>query len=320
MRYLITGAAGFIGSHFTRELVSGRFGAAASVTVLDRLTYAGNEENLDDIRADITFIKGDICDRALLDRIVPGHDVVVNFAAESHVDRSITSPHDFIMTNVVGVQVLFDACLAHGVSRIVHVGTDEVYGSIEDGSWSEASPLQPNSPYAASKAAAELLVRAYFCTYGLPVMSTRCSNTYGSHQFPEKAIPLFITNLLDGHPIPLYGDGRHVRDWIHVLDHCRAIAVVLEQGIPGRSYNISGGFELSNRELVTMILDAFNATWADVTEVPDRAGHDLRYSVDDSAIRQLGFAPHIPMSSGLPETIQWYAGNRAWWLPLKEHR
>ena len=238
MRYFVTGAAGFIGSHFVRELMSGAYGVdPTGVTVYDKLTYAGNLENLATVSADprFTFVHGDICDGDLLDEVLPGHDVVVNFAAETHVDRSIHGPQDFIITNVVGTQILLDACLRHGIPRTVHIGTDEVYGSIDEGSWDENEPLKPNSPYSAAKAAAEMLVRAYFVTYGLNVSSTRCSNNYGPYQFPEKVIPLFVTNLIDGGKVPLYGDGMNVRDWLHVDDHCRGIALVVEKGQPGES-------------------------------------------------------------------------------------
>ena len=320
MRYFVTGAAGFIGSHFVRELMSGAYGVAPTgVTVYDKLTYAGNLENLASVADDprFTFVKGDICDGPLLDEVLPGHDVVVNFAAETHVDRSIHGPQDFVVTNVVGTQTLLDACLRHGIPRTVHIGTDEVYGSIDEGSWDENEPLKPNSPYSAAKAAAELLVRAYFVTYGLNVSSTRCSNNYGPYQFPEKVIPLFVTNLIDGGKVPLYGDGMNVRDWLHVDDHCRGIAIVVEQGLPGESYNIGGGLELNNRELTERVLDAMGADWSSVQPVEDRKGHDRRYSVDDGKIRALGYAPQHRFEEGLAETVAWYRANEAWWRPLK---
>ena len=320
MRYFVTGAAGFIGSHFVRELMSGAYGVAPTgVTVYDKLTYAGNLENLASVADDprFTFVKGDICDGPLLDEVLPGHDVVVNFAAETHVDRSIHGPQDFVVTNVVGTQTLLDACLRHGIPRTVHIGTDEVYGSIDEGSWDENEPLKPNSPYSAAKAAAELLVRAYFVTYGLNVSSTRCSNNYGPYQFPEKVIPLFVTNLIDGGKVPLYGDGMNVRDWLHVDDHCRGIAIVVEQGLPGESYNIGGGLELNNRELTERVLDAMGADWSSVQPVEDRKGHDRRYSVDDGKIRTLGYAPQHRFEEGLAETVAWYRANEAWWRPLK---
>ena len=320
MRYFVTGAAGFIGSHFVRELMSGAYGVEPSgVTVYDKLTYAGNLENLAAVSSDprFTFVQGDICDGDLLDQVLPGHDVVVNFAAETHVDRSIHGPQDFVVTNVVGTQTLLDACLRHGIPRTVHIGTDEVYGSIDEGSWDEIEPLRPNSPYSAAKAAAELLVRAYYVTYGLNVSSTRCSNNYGPYQFPEKVIPLFVTNLIDGATVPLYGDGLNVRDWLHVDDHCRGIALVIEKGEPGESYNIGGGLELNNRELTERVLEAMGADWSMVQPVEDRKGHDRRYSVNDGRLRALGYAPQHRFEDGLAETVQWYRDNEAWWRPLK---
>jgi dTDP-glucose 4,6-dehydratase len=320
VRYFITGAAGFIGSHFVRQLMSGAYGVEPSgVTVYDKLTYAGNLANLEAVSGDprYTFVQGDICDGPLLDTVLPGHDVVVNFAAETHVDRSIHGPQDFVVTNVVGTQTLLDACLRHGIPRIVHIGTDEVYGSIDEGSWDENEPLRPNSPYSAAKAAAELLVRAYFVTYGLNVSSTRCSNNYGPYQFPEKVIPLFVTNLIDGGKVPLYGDGMNVRDWLHVDDHCRGIALVIEKGQPGESYNIGGGLELNNRELTERVLETMSADWSSVQPVEDRKGHDRRYSVNDSKLRALGYAPRHKFEDGLLETVNWYRDNEDWWRPLK---
>lgn len=320
MRYFVTGAAGFIGSHFVRELMSGAYGVEPTgVTVYDKLTYAGNLENLASVAGDprFTFVQGDICDGPLLDEVLPGHDVVVNFAAETHVDRSIHGPQDFVVTNVVGTQTLLDACLRHGIPRTVHIGTDEVYGSIDEGSWDENEPLKPNSPYSAAKAAAELLVRAYFVTYGLNVSSTRCSNNYGPYQFPEKVIPLFVTNLIDGGKVPLYGDGLNVRDWLHVDDHCRGIALVVEKGAPGESYNIGGGLELNNKELTERVLAAMGADWSSVLPVEDRKGHDRRYSVNDGKLRALGYAPQHRFEDGLAETVQWYQDNESWWRPLK---
>ena len=320
MRYFVTGAAGFIGSHFVRQVLSGAYGDQPThVTVYDKLTYAGNLENLAAVSSDprYSFVQGDICDGPLLDDVLPGHDVVVNFAAETHVDRSIHGPQDFVVTNVVGTQTLLDACLRHGIPRTVHIGTDEVYGSIDSGSWDEQQPLRPNSPYSAAKAAAELLVRAYHVTYGLNVSSTRCSNNYGPYQFPEKVIPLFVTNLIDGGTVPLYGDGLNVRDWLHVDDHCRGIALVIDKGEPGESYNIGGGLELTNRELTERVLAAMGADWSSVQPVEDRKGHDRRYSVDDSRLRALGYAPQHRFEDGLAETVQWYRDHEAWWRPLK---
>ena len=324
MRYLVTGGAGFIGSHYVRSLLTGALGVEVErVHVLDKLTYAGNLANLAEISGDsrYSFVQGDICDTELLEELIPGHDVVVNFAAESHVDRSIDGPDTFIRTNVLGTQAVLDACRRHDIPRVVHIGTDEVYGSIDVGSWTEDSPLLPNSPYAASKASAELLARAYHRTFGLPVSTTRCSNNYGPYQFPEKVIPLFVTNLIDERRVPLYGDGMNVRDWLHVDDHCRGIQLVVDRGDAGASYNIGGGEELSNRELTAVILQAMGRSWDDsVEQVPDRLGHDRRYSVDDSRLRALGYAPSKSFAQGIDETIQWYADNAAWWRPLMEAR
>ena len=321
MRYLVTGGAGFIGSHYVRSLLDGSLGVEVeSVRVLDKLTYAGNVDNLAAVAGDsrYAFTQGDICDGVMLDQVLPGHDVVVNFAAETHVDRSITGPQDFVVTNVVGTQTLLDACLRHAIPRVVHIGTDEVYGSIESGSWTEDSPLLPNSPYAASKAAAELLVRAYHRTYGMSVSSTRCSNNYGPYQFPEKVIPLFVTNLIDGLRVPLYGDGLNVRDWLHVDDHVRGIQVIVDRGEPGAAYNIGGGVELTNRQLTERILAHMGRDWdTSVDYVPDRLGHDRRYSVDDSRLRALGYAPVRDFDEAIDETIAWYRANPQWWRPLK---
>ena len=324
MRLLVTGAAGFIGSHYVRSLLQDKYPAfsGAQVTVLDKLTYAGNDANLRPVASSprYRFVRGDICDASLVDDLLPGHDVVVHFAAETHVDRSIDSPADFVMTNVVGTQVLLDAALRHGVQRFVHVSTDEVYGSIDEGSWTEASPLQPNSPYSAAKASSDLFARAYFRTHGLPVIVTRCSNNYGPYQFPEKVIPLFVTNLIDGLPVPLYGDGLNVRDWLHVDDHCRGIQVALERGEDGEVYNIGGGTELTNRALTQCILEAMGAEWDAVEMVEDRKGHDRRYSLDDSRLRGLGYESALDFERGLADTIAWYRSNDAWWRPLKKGR
>ncbi|MGW2689816.1 dTDP-glucose 4,6-dehydratase [Streptomyces sp. NPDC001414] len=315
MRVLVTGAAGFIGSAYVRELLTGTYPAwqDAQVTVLDLLTYAGNLANLDPVKGRFSFVHGDIGDIGLLDRVVPGHDVVVNFAAESHVDRSIAESADFVRTNVLGVDRLFDACLRAGVKRVVHVSTDEVYGSIATGSWDETAPLAPNSPYAAAKAASDLLARAYHVTHGLPVVITRCGNNYGPYQYPEKVIPLFVTRLLTGETVPLYGDGANVRDWIHVTDHCRGIQVAAEHGEPGEVYHIAGTRELSNIELTDRLLAACGAGWDQVDKVPDRLGHDRRYSLNDAKLRKLGYAPRIPFEQGLANTVRWYAEHAGWW-------
>jgi len=323
MKYLVTGAAGFIGSHYVRELLAGRLTgqSVSKVVVLDALTYAGNLENLSSCRSDsrYEFLQGDINNYSLVDEVMStGFNVIVNFAAESHVDRSIEGPAKFIETNILGAQTIFDAAQRHGVDRVVHIGTDEVYGSIADGSWTEESPLMPNSPYSASKASAELLVRAYARTYGLNISSTRCSNNYGPYQFPEKVIPLFVTNLIDGLQVPLYGEGKNVRDWLHVDDHIQGIQLVVEKGEAGESYNIGGGVELSNLELTERLLQSMNAGWEMVKRVEDRKGHDFRYSVDDSKIRQLGYEPSRTLDEALVETVEWYKSNEGWWRPLKK--
>lgn len=320
MRVFVAGGAGFIGSHYVRSLLKGELGVEPdAVTVFDKLTYAGNLRNLRPVKDDprLIFHRGDICSGEDLDVVLPGHDLVINFAAETHVDRSIVGPQEFVLTNVLGVQVLLDACLRHEIPRIVHIGTDEVYGSIEEGSWTEEDPLLPNSPYAAAKAGAELLVRAYHRTYGLNVSSTRCSNNYGPYQYPEKIIPLFVTNLLLGKKVPLYGDGLNIRDWLHVHDHCRAIQLVATKGLPGEAYNIRGGFELTNIELTHRILDLMGADESSIEYVEDRKGHDRRYSVDDSKLRQLGYTPTVDFQTGLSETVEWYKENESWWRPLR---
>lgn len=321
MNLLVTGAAGFIGSNFVNLITQGQLAGIDEVTVLDKLTYAGVKINLRESfkSKNFKFVHGDICDANLVFELVSKCDAIVNFAAESHVDRSITKSTDFVQTNIVGVQVLLDAVvMSKRKIRFVQVSTDEVYGSIETGSWTEESSVSPNSPYSASKASAELLSRAYFKTHNVDVLVTRCSNNYGPHHFPEKLIPLFITNLLEGKRIPIYGDGRNVRDWLHVNDHCNGIMKVLTSGRSGETYNIGGGQELTNLEITSLILGQMGADISEVDFVEDRKGHDFRYSVDWSKIqKELGYAPSVNFEEGLSATIQWYRENEAWWKPLK---
>jgi dTDP-glucose 4,6-dehydratase len=324
MRILVTGGAGFVGSHYVRTLLTGGYPGFGdvSVTVLDKLTYAGNLANLEpvgDSRA-LTFVHGDICDAGLLASVVPGHDVVLNFAAETHVDRSIDGAAAFVAANVTGLQRVLQASLEAGVSRVVQVSTDEVYGSVASGAWAEDAPVAPNSPYAAAKAGGDLMAQAYARTHGLNVSVTRCCNNYGPHQFPEKVIPLFVTNLLEGLPVPLYGDGQNERGWIHVDDHCRGIQLVLERGRRGQVYHIDGDAQCSNIELTQILLECCGAGWEMVTWVADRKGHDRRYCLDDSALRALGYASRVPLRAGLAATVQWYSDNRHWWEPLKQRR
>ncbi|MCX2179824.1 dTDP-glucose 4,6-dehydratase [Streptomyces sp. SKN60] len=322
MRILVTGGAGFIGSQFVRALLSGELPSSegAQVTVLDNLTYSGNEANLAPVadKPGYTFVQGDIRDYATVDDVMRGQDAVVHFAAESHVDRSILDSSPFVTTNVLGTQVLLDAAKRHGVGRFVHVSTDEVYGSIAEGSWTEDWPLAPNSPYSASKAGSDLLALSYHRTHGMDVVVTRCSNNYGQYHFPEKMIPLFTTNLLDGKKVPLYGEGLNIRDWLHVSDHCRGIEMVLRGGRAGEVYHIGGGTEVTNKELTGLLLDACGAGWDMVEHVEDRKGHDLRYSLSIAKIQEeLGYTPQVTFEQGLASTVQWYRDNRAWWEPLK---
>ncbi|MEZ0071505.1 dTDP-glucose 4,6-dehydratase [Planotetraspora sp. GP83] len=314
MRVLVTGGAGFIGSHYVRTAIAE---TGEKITVLDGLTYAGNLANLEPVSGAYDFVHGDICDTELLAHVVPGHDLVINFAAESHVDRSIEGAAAFTRTNVLGTQALMQACLDARVPKVVQVSTDEVYGSIESGSWDESAPLAPRSPYAAAKAGGDMIARAYAVTYGLPVSITRCGNNYGPYQYPEKVIPLFITNLLEGRKVPLYGDGGNVRDWVHVDDHCRGIRLVAEAGRPGEIYHIAGTAELTNVELTGRLLDALGVGWDMVERVTDRKGHDRRYSLDDAKLRALGFQARTPFDEGLAATVRWYADNADWWRPLK---
>ena len=321
LRLLVTGAAGFIGSNFVRRVSDGEFRGMTNLKVLDKLTYAGVRGNLEGIQniPGYSFIQGDICDVKLVNSLIEDVDAIVNFAAESHVDRSIFGSSEFVQTNIVGVQVLLDAIKASGRKiRFLQVSTDEVYGSIKSGSWTEDWPLLPNSPYSASKASGELLARSYNRTHGMDVVITRCSNNYGTHHFPEKLIPLFITNLIEGKKVPVYGTGENVRDWLHVDDHCRGIYAVLMNGRAGEVYNIGGGRELTNHEITSLILEVMGADKSSIEYVEDRKGHDFRYSVDWTKInRELGYEPKVKFEDGLRETIQWYRDNEAWWKPLK---
>lgn len=321
MKLLVTGGAGFVGSEYVRSMLGGAYEGYenAEITVLDKLTYAGSLTNIpvDDPR--LTFVRGDIVDRELLLDLLPGHDAVVHFAAESHVDRSLLDASPFTTTNVLGTQTLLDCCLRTGISRVVQVSTDEVYGTIAHGSWTEDHPLLPNSPYAASKAAADLLARSYHRSHGLPVVITRCSNNYGPYQHVEKMIPRFVTNLLSGRPVPLYGDGRNVREWLHVADHCRGVQLALGKGRDGEVYHLGSGTELTNRDLTAELLRLCGADWDAVRPVADRKGHDLRYSLDDSkARRELGYAPQVPFESGLAEVVAWYRTNSDRWADESE--
>ncbi len=320
MKILVTGGAGFIGSNFVRRVIDGTYIGFSSVTVLDKLTYAGTLSNLTELpKNSFEFIHGDICDQELTLRLASRHDAIINFAAESHVDRSIAGSRDFIVTNVLGTQTLLEAARQGNVEKFIQVSTDEVYGSILNGSWPETDPLRPNSPYAASKASADLIARSYHQTYEMDVRITRCSNNYGQNQYPEKLIPLFITNLIDDRKIPIYGDGSNIRDWLHVDDHCRGIVSVLFNGRAGEIYNIGGGKELTNLELTHQLLNLLGKDESSIKYVSDRLGHDSRYSVDASKIlRELGFKPEISWEIGLAETISWYQENESWWRALSK--
>jgi dTDP-glucose 4,6-dehydratase len=322
MKYFVTGGAGFIGSNYVRGLLDGRWGNdVTKVTVFDAFTYAGNPHNLDPVKDDprLSVIKGDICNAADIANALPDHDVVVHFAAESHVDRSIEASSVFMNTNVLGTHQMLEASLREKIPTFIHVSTDEVYGSIESGSWDEQEPLLPNSPYAASKASSDLVARSYFRTFGLDVRITRCSNNFGPYQYPEKVIPLFITNLIDGAQVPLYGDGMNIRDWLHVDDHCRGIDLVVNKGRAGNIYNIGGGTEMTNRDLTTQLLSIFGLGEERIRWVEDRLGHDRRYSVDWGKInKELGYTPQHSLNDALPSLVQWYQTNEQWWRPLKK--
>jgi dTDP-glucose 4,6-dehydratase len=321
VRILITGVAGFIGSRFAEVVLAQaeRLGFQ-EIVLLDALTYSGRMENLAGVLDDprVRFVHGSINDAALVDELCQGTDTIVHLAAESHVDRSIAGAQAFFVTNVLGTQQLLESARRGGVRKFVHVSTDEVYGSIAEGSWREDHILEPNSPYSASKAGSDLAALAYHSTFGLDVSVTRCSNNYGPRQYPEKVIPLFVSNLVDGKNVPLYGDGLNIRDWLHVDDHCQGIMLVMEGGRAGEVYNIGGGTELTNRELTTRLLSLCGYGEEMVQPVEDRLGHDRRYSVDCTKIREeLGYVPKVPFEQGLADTVAWYQNNEAWWRPLK---
>jgi dTDP-glucose 4,6-dehydratase len=316
--YLVTGGAGFIGSNFIRRLLAGN--DDVRVINLDKLTYAGRLENLEPVAGDprYRFVKGDIADPKVVGELFKdGVDVAVNFAAESHVDRAIADPGHFITTDVFGVYVLLEAAREHGVGRFVQISTDEVYGSVEAGSSVETDPLMPRNPYAASKAGGDRLAYSYFATYGLDVIVTRASNNYGPYQYPEKFVSLFATNAIEDKELPLYGDGRNVRDWLHVDDHCAALAFLIEHGAAGETYNIGGGNERENIEVARLICDELGKPPTLIRHVRDRLGHDRRYSLDASKLAALGWTPATPFEDGLRATVRWYADNRAWWEPIK---
>ncbi len=316
MRLLVTGGAGFIGSNYVHHVLEH---SDDSVTVFDALTYAGNLDNLKDLEGDprLTFVRGDITDRAAVTAVMDGHDAVVHFAAESHVDRSIVSPDEFVHTNCDGTNVMCDVARRVGVERFLHISTDEVYGSIEEGSFTESDRLEPRSPYSASKAGSDLVALSYRTTYGLPVLVTRSSNNFGPYQYPEKVIPLFVTNLIDGRKVPLYGDGLNVRDWCYVMDNCAAVDLVLRQGTVGEIYNIGAGNEITNRELTDTILGLLGHGDEMIEYVEDRLGHDRRYSIDTTKVEALGWRPARELGEALEATVAWYRDNPWWWRPLR---
>jgi dTDP-glucose 4,6-dehydratase len=320
MNLLVTGGAGFIGSNFIRHML----GTHPDYTIvnLDSLTYAGNLNNLKDCNSNprYTFVQGDICDHILVDSVMEKQDIdtVVHFAAESHVDRSIADASVFVKTNILGTHTLLEAARKHNVRRFIHISTDEVYGSIREGSFRETDNLSPSSPYSSSKAGSDLLALSYHATYNLPVIVTRCTNNFGPYQFPEKLIPLFVTNLIDGKKVPVYGTGKNIRDWIHVQDHCRAIDFLLDKGNSGEIYNIGGGNERTNLEITEKILVLLKKDHSLIEHIRDRPGHDFRYSLDCSKLRRLGWKPSQSFEEGLADTVRWYGENEWWWRPLKK--
>jgi dTDP-glucose 4,6-dehydratase len=316
-RLLVTGGAGFIGSNFARHMLS-RY-PDYRIVVLDKLTYAGNPANIADLRdnPNFSFVKGDICDHAVVDELVAEVDAVVNFAAETHVDRSILDAGSFIQTDVYGTHVLLEAARKHRTPRFVQISTDEVYGDVPVGSSIESDPLRPRSPYSASKAGGEMLVQAYYTTYDMPVLITRGSNNYGPYQYPEKLIPVLITNALDDQELPIYGDGQQIRDWLYVLDHCSAVDVVLHEGEPGEAYNVGAGNERRNLDIAHQVLELLGKPRSLLRFVKDRPGHDRRYSLDCGKLRKLGWAPARDFEEGLAQTVRWYVDNQEWWRPVK---
>jgi dTDP-glucose 4,6-dehydratase len=320
MKLLITGGSGFIGSNFIRLMIASH--PDLEIINLDLLTYAGNPDNLKGIDKDprYTFIKGDICDRDIVNAILKKNQIsaIIHFAAESHVDRSIIDSSDFVRTNVTGTYNLLECARLHSIQKFMHISTDEVYGSTPEGSFTETDMLSPSSPYSASKAGSDLLALSYFKTHKLPVIVTRCTNNYGPFQFPEKLIPFFVTNLIEGKKVPVYGTGKNVRDWIHVNDHCRALEFLFRKGVPGEIYNIGGGNEKTNLEITNKILSLLKRDKSMIDYVKDRPGHDFRYSVDCSKLRSLGWIPEYSFDEGLAATVTWYARNEWWWRPLKK--
>jgi dTDP-glucose 4,6-dehydratase len=322
MKILITGGAGFIGSNYVNDLITHE-SEWTEIVVLDALTYAGNIANLSYAITDtrVKFVNGDIRDIDVVNKVMENTNTVVHFAAESHVDRSIKDPNNFVSTNVLGTSILLNSALKNGIKKFLHVSTDEVYGSIEKGSWTEDSKIAPNSPYSASKASSDLLAMSYWKTFGLPVYISRCSNNFGPYQFPEKFIPLAITNLIEGLPIPVYGNGLNSRDWLHVSDHCNGLNKILSDGVPGEIYNIGGGTEMSNIETAKILLNFFDLDESYLRFTPDRLGHDFRYSVNyDKILQNCGYWPAKDFEISVAETIKWYKSNEAWWKPLKKSK